>query len=216
MLGNILSPLQMLYNIPAIVVAFTLHEFMHASVADKLGDPTPRLQGRLSLNPIMHIDPIGFLMVILMGFGWAKPVNINSANFTNPKKANILVSVAGPLTNLALAFLFYGFFYFSADLTVMQNPVFVGIYRPFIYINLMLFAFNILPIPPLDGFHVIENVIHYQNYQTIMTLRRYGFIILIVLGFLGVLSRYLGFVYGALMLIFNGLFSLIDKFAGLF
>ena len=97
--------LTMLYSIPAIFIGFTLHEFSHAYVADKLGDPTPRNHGRLTLNPMVHIDWVGFILILVAGFGWARPVQTNPRNYKNYKKGRILVAIAGPLANLVLAFI---------------------------------------------------------------------------------------------------------------
>ena len=215
MFGRIQNPLVILYSIPAIIVAFTLHEFMHAYVAVKLGDPTPERNGRLTLNPIAHLDFVGLLMVLLMGFGWAKPVMINPSNFQNRKKGKVLVSIAGPLTNLALAFIFYAILYFSGN-AIYGNEMAYSIFMPFITINLMLFAFNMIPIPPLDGFSLLEIFIHPSKFKTLGMIRQYGFMVLILLSFVGVLGIYMRFVYSAVGTVFIFIFSLIDKFIGLF
>jgi len=212
---RILQLEQILYNIPAIIVAFTLHEYMHAYVSDKLGDPTPRMNGRLTLNPIVHIDWIGFLMVLLLGFGWARPVEINPRNYKNQRKGKVLVALAGPLSNLAIAFVAFAFIYFSGNI-LSNNPVLLNYVYPFLWINIMLFAFNILPVPPLDGFTLLEIWIHPSKYQTLFTIRRYGFMILIVLSIIGILGAYIGFAYTLITSIFNFMFSGIESLIGLF
>ena len=160
---RILSLEQIFYNIPAIIVAFTIHEYMHAYVSDRLGDPTPRMNGRLTLNPLVHIDWIGFLMVVLLGFGWAKPVQVNPRNYKNQSKGKILVALAGPLSNLAIAFVAFAVIYFNGDF-ISTRPVLINYIQPFFWINVMLFAFNILPVPPLDGFTLLEVKIHPSKY----------------------------------------------------
>lgn len=206
---------QILYNIPAIIVAFTLHEYMHAYVANRLGDPTPKNNGRLTLNPLVHVDWIGLLMVVLLGFGWAKPVITNPRNYANPKKGRILVALAGPLSNLAIAFVATAVMYFSQSY-IYDNEFVMNMLYAFIYINLMLFAFNILPIPPLDGFHLLEVWIHPSKYQTLATFRRYGFMVLIILSIIGIFGMYIGFVTSMLLKAFTFIFSGVDMLIGLF
>jgi Zn-dependent protease len=158
-----------------ILFAITIHEFSHAAAADLLGDPTPRLAGRLTLNPIKHIDPIGFILLFLVRFGWAKPVPINPYNFKNPVRGEMVVSFAGPAANFLAAFvaarlikLFY--------LAVLSKGYILGIISDFIWINLALAVFNLLPVPPLDGSHILEPFIPYE-YRRIF--EQYGFFILI-------------------------------------
>lgn len=204
---NSASIIYRLYAIPAIIVAFTLHEYMHAYVSHRLGDPTPEMNGRLTLDPLAHVDFVGFIMVILMGFGWAKPVPINPNNYVNRRKGRILVSLAGPFTNLALAFVFSAIFYFAYD-AIVANEIVYNIYQPFVTINIMLFAFNMIPIPPLDGFSLLEIFIHPSKFKTLMQIRRYGFIALIVLAMVGVLGMYIRFVN---FIVFEKLFISIFK-----
>jgi len=211
---RILQLEQILYNIPAIIVAFTLHEFMHAYVSDRLGDPTPRMNGRLTLNPIVHIDWIGFLMVLLLGFGWAKPVQINPRNYKNRKKGKVLVALAGPLSNLAIAFVTFAILFFSGDF-ISARPMLLNYIYPFLWINIMLFAFNILPVPPLDGFTLLEIFIPASKYQTLSTIRRYGFMVLIIMSFVGILGAYIGFAYTAVLGAFNWIFGGINSLIGL-
>lgn len=158
-----------------ILIVITVHEFSHAAAADLMGDPTPRLAGRLSLNPIKHIDPIGFLMLLLVRFGWAKPVPINPYNFKDPVRGEMLVSFAGPLSNFLCAWVvavlmrfFPAAFYWNEYVQVIAAN--------FIWFNLALGVFNLLPIPPLDGSHILEPFIPYEYRQM---LEQYGFFILI-------------------------------------
>lgn len=162
-----------------ILIAITIHEFAHAATAEMLGDPTPRLAGRLTLNPIKHIDPIGFLMLLLVRFGWAKPVPINPYNFKDPVKGEIVVSVAGPFSNfLAAWFAATIIRFFPANMLVLSNGAVVSAVSDFIFINLALAVFNLIPIPPLDGSHILKPFIPDEWQQT---LEQYGFFILIFL-----------------------------------
>ncbi|WAG69634.1 site-2 protease family protein [Clostridium sp. CF011] len=170
--------------IPAILLAFTFHEYAHAIVADRLGDKTPRFQGRLTLNPIAHIDPMGFLMIILVGFGWAKPVQTNPSAFKNYYKDDLKVSVAGPIANLILGFVF-------AILTVLFlkfPPIHGGLYTIISqiliitgYLNCILFFLNLVPIPGFDGSHIVRDLFPKFFYNLPDTIYRYQFLIFMVL-----------------------------------
>lgn len=182
--------------IPAILLAFTFHEFAHAKVADVLGDKTPRFQGRLTLNPIKHIDPIGFLLIILVGFGWAKPVETNPSAYKNYYKDDLKVSLAGPLTNLVLSFL--GCLLWM--LLIMNIKVFAflpisilvvisDMLRAIFTINACLFIFNLLPLPGLDGFAVLRDLAPSTFNRISDSIYRYQGIIMILIVVAG--SRFL-------------------------
>ena len=188
---------------------------MHAYVSDKLGDPTPRMNGRLTLNPIVHIDWIGLIMVLILGFGWAKPVQINPSNYKNRKKGQILVALAGPFSNLAIAFVTFAVFYFSANF-LSSHVVLSNYLYPFLSLNIMLFAFNILPVHPLDGFTLLELNMHPSKYRTLMAIRQYGFLVLILLSFVGVLGSYISFAFVMITKLFYLIFGGIDLLIGLF
>jgi Zn-dependent protease len=144
--------------LPGIIIGLTVHEFCHAWVAHLCGDSTSKNQGRVTLNPLKHIDLIGFIMIVALGFGWAKPVEFNEQNLRNPKRDVILIAIAGPLSNAITAIIL------SILLTIISHviPVYESsgmimlseIIRWAIYINWMLFIFNLIPLPPLDGSHV--------------------------------------------------------------
>jgi Zn-dependent protease len=159
----------------SLLVAITIHEFSHALVADKLGDPTPRSMGRLSLNPFVHLDPLGTLALFFIRFGWGKPVPIDSYNFKNPRRDEILVSLAGPLSNLIFAII-------SA---ILLRFIPFGIFLYFIQINLMLGVFNLLPIPPLDGSKIFLNLLSVEkSIKWQEAFDKYGMVLIFILIFL--------------------------------
>ncbi|MFA6430862.1 MAG: site-2 protease family protein [Candidatus Margulisiibacteriota bacterium] len=183
-------------TIPIILIALTIHEFSHAKVADILGDPTPRMAGRLSLNPIAHIDPIGFIMLLLVRFGWAKPVPINPYNFRNPKMGNLLVSLAGPLSNFIFAWLV------AIVLKNVPLPEMLGMILSYtIWINLSLAIFNLIPIPPLDGSHILEFFLSPYQMEAFYRLQAYGYFLLLAILFFGspLLIAVIEFVYRLLV-----------------
>ena len=147
-----------LYSLPGVIIGLTVHEFSHAFVADKLGDGTARAQGRLTLNPFYHIDPIGMVFILLAGFGWAKPVQFDMRNLKSPKRDRILIALAGPLSNLILGGVFLFVIKVTFDtLDFLPETLYIILFRMLFsisVINLGLFIFNMLPIPPLDGSHV--------------------------------------------------------------
>lgn len=149
-----------LIMLPGILLAISIHEFSHGFVAVKLGDDTPKVQGRMTLNPLKHIDPFGFMCLLLVGFGWAKPVMINSRNFKNPRRDDLLVSLAGPVSNFIMAFIFT-IFMKLADMFLpytLTTQVIWEVLSGTVQINLVLMVFNLLPIPPLDGHHILGNI----------------------------------------------------------
>lgn len=182
--------LNILYTIPAILIAFTFHEYAHALVADKLGDKTPRFQGRLTLNPFAHIDPIGFLMILFVHFGWAKPVEVNKRAFKNYYKDDLKVSLAGPLANLLIALIFtiIEVFLLRFSFIMGSSTLFVVISYLVHYIaviNVNLFIFNLIPIPGLDGFSILEDINPKVFYKWAEKVYNYQFIILIAFVLVG-------------------------------
>ncbi len=166
----------------AVLITLSVHEFSHALVAYKLGDNTAKISGRLTINPIKHIDPIGALCMLLFGFGWAKPVPINARNFKNPKKGFALSALAGPLSNLILGFIFA--FLYLLTLALAQNANITSEFLIslisntllFIYIfhsvNIGLAIFNLIPIPPLDGSRILNVILPPKAYFAIMRYER--------------------------------------------
>ncbi len=177
------NPLLFIVYIIALLVAITIHEFSHAYVADRLGDPTPRLAGRLKLNPFVHIDLFGMIFLFIFGFGWGKPVTFDPYNLKDPRKDAALISLAGPISNFILAtglsillrlFIFLGF-----PLTSTIGPI-VAV---FIQLNVVLGVFNLLPIHPLDGFKIVGGILPEDRAREWYELERYGLIFLFMLIF---------------------------------
>mgnify|MGYP002532454680 FL=1 len=197
-LSSILQdPLSLLYTLPAIIIGLTVHEWAHAFAADKLGDPTAKNLGRMTLNPFAHIDLFGFLCLLVVGFGWAKPVPVNPRNFKNYRRDDIIVSLAGIAMNLVVAFFATILFYFGVyRWNLGSNEAFYTIFLSIVTINLSLAVFNLLPIYPLDGSHVFESLFMRYIPKFFMLLRQYGQYILIALLVSGLVSTVLGTVVG--------------------
>lgn len=172
------SPIDFILSLTSLLIAITTHEFAHAWMANRLGDPTPRLQKRLTLNPLAHLDPIGTIALLFTGFGWGKPVEFDPFNLPNPKRDTALVAVAGPFTNLLLAII----------ITLLAKHTPVGAFLPvqffysFIFINVSLMIFNLLPIHPLDGGKILYGILprsyaeEWEEFQ-----HKYGLFLLLAL-----------------------------------
>jgi len=178
------NPLLFIIYLSSLLVAITIHEFSHAWTADYLGDPTPRLQGRLKLNPLVHIDTMGMVFLLLLGFGWGKPVQFDPYNLKDPRRDAAWISIAGPSSNFILAIilslLLKLFIILQLDmLTIIGSLIFV----PMIRMNIMLGVFNLLPIHPMDGFKIVEGILPEEKAQEWKGLQRYGMIFLILLIF---------------------------------
>lgn len=199
----------MIYRIPALLFAITIHEYAHAQAADSMGDPTPRYMGRLTFNPMAHLDPIGALLLVVAGFGWAKPVQINTNNFRNRKEGIMKVSLAGPAANLFLTFLAA----FVAAAMTKMGMMNMGVYKFLLWMQLynVWFAFfNLIPVPPLDGSKILSELLPPKlSWQFDDMIGRYGFYILIALVFTGITSMIINPLANGYLLLVNGILSII-------
>lgn len=175
--------------LPALLLALTFHEYAHAKAADLLGDPTPRRSGRLSVNPIDHLDPMGLLMIVFVGFGWARPVPINPFNFKGDRNRGVmLVSLAGPMANLLLAFISVFVYYFSLlGYFGGATGYMVQFSRSLIIYNAYLMVFNLLPLPPLDGSKILTSILPQRARYQFDQIEPYAPFILILLLITGTL-----------------------------
>ena len=222
------SPLQflqdMLYRIPAVLIALTMHEWAHGFVAYKLGDPTAKFMGRLTINPLKHLDPVGAFMLFFLGFGYAKPVPVNPNNFRKKYRDDFLVSIAGIMMNLLL-YLSFITAYFFLDLYIRNNiwyvvtssfwsavmPPLIRVITGIAIVNLSIALFNLIPIPPLDGFHVLNDLILKGNLFVRQQTAQMGIGLLLLLSFTGWLGRGLGAVVEAAL---DGTFWLLRAIFG--
>ncbi|MCR2821326.1 site-2 protease family protein [Lederbergia panacisoli] len=177
-------PLEEIPLIAAILlIAFTVHEFAHAYTAYKFGDTTAKDQGRLTLNPIHHLDPIGTLLIFIAGFGWARPVPVNRYHFKNPRLGGIVVSLMGPVSNFLLAFIGMGVLYILIITGVAASlpPLVMKFFDLFVYFNVLLFVFNLLPLPPLDGYRILEDLLPPSVRAKMTQYEQFGSLLFIVL-----------------------------------
>lgn len=189
--GGFSNPIDWLMNkmlaLPAIIIGLSFHEFGHAAAAYKLGDPTPKHQGRVTVNPMAHVDPFGFLCLMLAGFGWGVPVQINPNNFKKPRRDELIVASAGVVINLIIAIASAGilrlFYEFATEFIAFSymGGVVQDILINMIVINLVLMVFNLIPIPPLDGFGIITQVFNLKYTELYYKLYQNGFLILMLL-----------------------------------
>ncbi len=178
----------LLLSIPAVLWAITFHEFCHGYASYKLGDPTAYIRGRLTLNPLAHLDPIGALMLLLFRFGWAKPVPVDPRYYKNPKRDIFIVSIAGVTGNIITAIL-VGLMVRFLPVAVLKNFAVFMFIQMMVLINIGLAVFNLVPIPPLDGSKLIYPLLPRSLLQKYFWLERYGMFVLMALLFLGVLQR---------------------------
>ena len=192
------SLIEIIISVPITLIALTGHELAHAWVSTKLGDPTPRYQGRLTLNPLAHLDPIGTILMILTGFGWAKPVSINPQFYKDRKKGMALTAIAGPISNFIMAFL--GFLIgviiivIESKLQASAYTIYMtwGVVELFVVRNLCFMVFNIIPIPPLDGSKVLGLFIPNRIYYQILQYEQYAIILIMFLSLSGAFDIIIG------------------------
>jgi Zn-dependent protease len=215
MLDNIF---EIAWSIPAVLIAITFHEYSHGMMAYKMGDSTAAEAGRLTLNPLAHLDPIGTLMLLLFRFGWAKPVPVNFNRLNHPKRDMIYVSLAGPIANIVIAVIFALIlrvsYYLIGQTTIAQGSSFfkllVTLLRGWliflqtgVIINLALAIFNLIPVPPLDGSKILLGLLPYPQAYRFAKLESYGPIFLLILVFSGIIGKVLFpivlFIFGLLV-----------------
>lgn len=199
----------MIYRIPALLFAISIHEYAHAQCADSMGDPTARYMGRLTFNPLAHLDPIGAILLVVAGFGWAKGVPINVNNFRNRREGILKVSFAGPAANLFLCFIAAFLMAFLGKMHMLSD----GLYRFLFWMQLynVWFAFfNLIPVPPLDGSRILSELLPAkQSWQFNEIVDRYGFYILIALVFTGITSMVINPLANGYLRLIQGLLSMV-------
>lgn len=218
MSGNYL--LSLLLTLPGVIIAITFHEFAHAYAAYKLGDDTPRMQGRLNLNPLSHMDPIGFVLLIFAHIGWGKPVQINPRNFDRKysmSKGEAIVSIAGPAMNFVLALVFTIIYFavlkFVPGIMLTQwGAIVITIISSTIIVNVGLGVFNLIPLPPLDGSKIFRNFMSYNVKEWLDRYERVFYIIFLVLWITGVAGKIISPI---IELISTGLIRLVGMLFGM-
>ena len=199
----------MIYRIPALLFAISIHEYAHAQCADSMGDPTARYMGRLTFNPLAHLDPIGAILLVVAGFGWAKGVPINVNNFRNRRGGILKVSFAGPAANLFLCFMAAFMMAFLGKMHMLSD----GLYRFLFWMQLynVWFAFfNLIPVPPLDGSRILSELLPAkQSWQFNEIVDRYGFYILIALVFTGITGMIINPLANGYLRLIQGLLSIV-------
>lgn len=208
----------MLYRIPAVIIAISFHECAHAYAAYRCGDPTARNLGRMTLNPVAHFDPVGLVMLLIARFGWAKPVPINTRNFKNPRRDEIIVALAGVATNLLIAFLTYGIMFVLQVFTAVEIDIVYRLLETLFFINLSFFVFNLLPVPPLDGYRVISCILGKftrtpAGIKAFYYMERYS--VLILIGVL-VLNSRTGFMVDLVTAVWSAIAAVYALIFGIF
>lgn len=218
---NPMELLALLLTLPGVIVAITFHEFAHAFVADKLGDDTPRRQGRLNLNPLSHIDPVGFFMLIFAHFGWGKPVEINPANFNRKRSMSAqeaLVALAGPVMNLIIAIvltiILFTITTFTPTFILSTTGMLIGLtLQMAISVNIGLGVFNLIPLPPLDGSKILMHFLPYNAKTWFENNAQIFYIVFIVLWVTNLISYIISPVIN---IVSTGTYSMVSALFGIF
>ena len=218
---NPMELLALLLTLPGVIVAITFHEFAHAFVADKLGDDTPRRQGRLNLNPLSHIDPVGFFMLIFAHFGWGKPVEINPANFNRKRSMSAqeaLVALAGPVMNLIIAIvltiILFAITTFTPTFILSTTGMLIGLtLQMAISVNIGLGVFNLIPLPPLDGSIILMHFLPYNANSWFENNAQIFYIVFIVLWVTNLISYIISPVIN---IVSTGIYSMVSALFGIF
>lgn len=218
---NPMELLALILTLPGVIVAITFHEFAHAFVADKLGDDTPRRQGRLNLNPLSHIDPVGFFMLIFAHFGWGKPVEINPANFNRKRSMSAqeaLVALAGPVMNLIIAIvltiILFAITTFTPTFILSTTGMLIGLtLQMAISVNIGLGVFNLIPLPPLDGSKILMHFLPYNAKTWFENNAQIFYIVFIVLWVTNLISYIISPVIN---IVSTGIYSMVSALFGFF
>ena len=218
---NPMELLALILTLPGVIVAITFHEFAHAFVADKLGDDTPRRQGRLNLNPLSHIDPVGFFMLIFAHFGWGKPVEINPANFNRKRSMSAqeaLVALAGPVMNLIIAIvltiILFAITTFTPTFILSTTGMLIGLtLQMAISVNIGLGVFNLIPLPPLDGSKILMHFLPYNAKTCFENNAQIFYIVFIVLWVTNLISYIISPVIN---IVSTGIYSMVSALFGIF
>ena len=199
----------MIYRIPALLFAISIHEYAHAQCADSMGDPTAHYMGRLTFNPMAHLDPIGAILLVVAGFGWAKGVPINVNNFRNRREGILKVSFAGPAANLFLCFLAALMMALLGRMGMLSDGLYKFLFWMQLY-NVWFAFFNLIPVPPLDGSRILSELLPAkQSWQFNEIVDRYGFYILIALVFTGITSMIINPLANGYLRLIQGLLSIV-------
>ncbi|MFD1177762.1 site-2 protease family protein [Paenibacillus puldeungensis] len=191
-------PLEQLpFYLITLVIAFTVHEFSHAYFANKFGDPTAKLLGRVTLNPAVHFDLLGTILLVIAGFGWARPVPVNRDNFSKPRLMGVIVSIAGPLSNLLLGVVGTLIYVMLAQLgaldSITNDKLLEAIFLFFNLFNIMnffLFLFNLIPLPPLDGYRILEDIVPRRMLGKLQQIEHWSFLIFVLILIIPGLQNY--------------------------
>jgi len=204
--------LKLIYTVPAVLIAICFHEFAHGFVSYKLGDPSPRRSGRLSLNPLHHLDPVGTLALIFFGFGWAKPVMVDPRYYEDKKSGMVKVALAGPLMNFFIAFICLLLYMFQYKVDFYMPDYISTLLVVTAQINIGLGVFNLIPFPPLDGSKVLGAILPEDKYFSYMRYEMYGQFIIILLLYLGVFDGPLSYLLNKTI---SGMINVVSLILGI-